>query len=471
MIPYNKRAYRLLHEGSIALAQVEHNGIRMDVDYLDNIIKEIDKKITELQKNLKESEVYITWKKTYGKKLNFNSGIQLGEILFSKMGFDPPAYTDSGKFSVDESSLSSINHPFVKDYLEIKKLQKVSTTYLKGLRREIANGYLHPFFNLHITRTFRSSSSSPNFQNLPIRDPELGRIVRKAFIAREGNHIVELDFSGLEVCIAAGYHKDPTMLEYIKDKTKDMHRDMAQECFALPFEEMHDPKDDEDGKRIKRIRYCGKNMFVFPQFYGDWYLDCARSLWAATESMDLVTRDGAPLREHLREVGIFELGDLNPKEKPREGTFERHIQKVEEAFWNERFPVYSKWKKKWFEEYKKKGYFISKTGFICQGHMKKNEIINYPVQGSAFHCLLQSLIWIQEEIEKRGMKTLIIGQIHDSIVADVPHNELKKYLKLANHIMTKRLSKEWKWINVPLEIEAEVSPLNGCWADKKEMEI
>jgi DNA polymerase I-like protein with 3'-5' exonuclease and polymerase domains len=69
------------------------------------------------------------------------------------------------------------------------------------------------------------------------------------------------------------------------------------------------------------------------------------------------------------------------------------------------------------------------------------------------------------------MKTLIIGQIHDSIVADVPAEELEDFLELANYIMTVRLPEAWDWINVPLEIEAEVAPLNGSWADKKEMKL
>ena len=111
----------------------------------------------------------------------------------------------------------------------------------------------------------------------------------------------------------------------------------------------------------------------------------------------------------------------------------------------------------------------TKTGFICQGFMKTNEIINYPVQGSAFHCLLWALIrLVLLELPKRKMKTLIVGQIHDSIVADVPDNEIQEFLSLANYVMTKMIRKAFKWLIVPLEIEAEVSPIDGSWAEKKE---
>lgn len=472
MISYKPEAIRLLQQGAIALAQVESNGIRMDEKYLEKTIHKITKKITRLERGLKTSKVAREWKKMYGRKMNFGSGQQLGKVLFDGMGFTAPDLTDAGRYKTDEKTLASVDHPFVKNYLEVKKLQKILSTYLKGIQREVVDGYLHPFFNLHTARTFRSSSSSPNFQNLPIRDPKLGRLVRKAFIARKGRHLVELDYSGIEVCVAACYHKDPNMLSYIKDETKDMHRDMAQECYMLSHEEMHNPIDDADKNRIKQIRYCGKNMFVFPQFYGDWYIDCARSLWGAIDEMKLTTRNGVHLRDHFLYQGIKELGDLNPREKPRQGTFEKHLQEVERSFWDDRFPVYAQWKKDWVKKYQKKGYLLTKTGFICQGHMKRNEIINYPVQGSAFHALLQALIWlVREELKRHKMKTLIVGQIHDSIVADVPTEELEDFLHLAKYVMTVRLLEEWKWIITPMEIEAEVAPLNGCWADKKEVKL
>ena len=114
---------------------------------------------------------------------------------------------------------------------------------------------------------------------------------------------------------------------------------------------------------------------------------------------------------------------------------------------------------------------LTLTGFICQGYMKRNEIVNYPVQGVAFHCLLWSLIRLQKELKKRKMKTLIIGQIHDSMLNDVPDEELDEFLPLAQYIMVDELLKAWKWINVPIEIEAEVTPIEGNWYQKREKKI
>lgn len=457
MIPYKKRAFKLFFDGARALAEVEANGIRMDVPYLDKSIAEVESKISTLELQLEDFELAKKWRNIYGVKTNYGSPVQMSKMLFEEIGYQSSETTDSGRYKTDEKTLVKLNDPFVNSYLEVKKLQKILTTYLKGIRREVVDGYLHPFFNLHTTRTFRSSSNAPNFQNLPVRNPELGRMVRQAFIAREGRHLVEVDYSGVEVCIAACYHKDPTMVSYIKDKSKDLHRDMATECFCLPASEMIDPVDDSDKKRIKRIRYCGKNMFVFPQFYGDWYRDCAKALWGAVNSLDLKLRDGTSLKSHLAKLGFKNLK-----------KYEGHIQRIETDFWEKRFPVYTQWKKDLLAQYWRDRYLVTKTGFIVQGEMRKNEVINYPVQGTAFHCLLRSLSWIVlEELKHRKMNTLIVGQIHDSIVADVPAEELSDFLGLVRYVMTERLPREWDWINVPLDVEAEVAPLNGSWADKK----
>jgi len=471
ILPYTQEAYQLFHEGAIALAEVEHNGIRIDTEYLDNAIATQTARIERLKNRLQKSEVTEIWKNYYKGRTNLNSNDQLGYVLFEIMKYECPELTATGRFKTDEDNLSLVDHPFVKDYLKIKKLEKSLATNLIGIRREVVDGFMHPFFNLHTTVTFRSSSDSPNFQNIPVRNESVKKLVRQAIIARPGRRIVELDYSGIEVAIAACYHKDPTMMSYLKDKSKDMHRDMAMQSYMMPIEEMTNPISQEDNARIKKIRYCGKNMFVFPQFYGDWFLKCAKNLWNAMIQLELKKRDGTPFKEHLYENGITELGEFDPRDKPKKGTFIHHLQEVEKDFWNVRFPIYNKWRKDWFYAYQEKGWMLTKTGFICQGMGERNQIINYPVQGSAFHCLLKSLITLQNRLKKLKMKSLIIGQIHDSIVSDVPDEELDDFLHLAHQITVDELKQQWKWIIAPLEIEAEVTPVDGNWYQKKEMKI
>jgi DNA polymerase I-like protein with 3'-5' exonuclease and polymerase domains len=187
--------------------------------------------------------------------------------------------------------------------------------------------------------------------------------------------------------------------------------------------------------------------------------------------MNLCTRDGNDLYSNLEAEGVYELGVCDPKADPRKRTFELHLKKIEDDFWNRRFKVYNQWKKDWYYTYLKKGYFDTLTGFRISGHMKKNDVINYPVQGTAFHWLLWALTLIQKRLRRYRMKSLIIGQIHDSIVGDVYKKELQNYLEIVKQVMTVDIRKHWPWIIVPLTIEAEASPVNGNWYQKEEVKI
>jgi hypothetical protein len=639
--------YQLLHHGAIAIAKVEANGFRIDTEKLDRSLATIEGDIALAKSEIQSDKIWKLWRKRFPDKCNINSREQLGVVLFDVMGLECHQRTATGKYSTDIDELAKVDHPFVGLYVRYAGLGKLASTYLRGIKRETVNGYLHPSFKLHSTATYRSSSEMPNFQNLPIRDPVKGKWIRDVFIPRDGCRIVELDYSGIEVKIAACYHHDPTMLTYLKDPTKDMHRDMAADCYMirpdqvskkarycnpveapiwmgdLSFRPIGEVKVGDyvmgwhrkdnarkgllkskvlaihrhnspvvkvtmasgrvircspdhfwlsgktkgfrsegqkeafvnpevgrvlcrvvdpvgkcppnlvrkagwlggilDGEgtgmnwcrpvKQKRIRKsirsrssfyrndeivsvvpdgnevvigmttetgnyvawgyasknCAKNMFVFPQFYGSYYPDCAKHLYRAIDSLGLKI-EGAEtsIKDHLAKKGIASMGkcDHDRKRTPTPGTFEHHIQSVERHFWKKRFPVYAEWKRTWFNDYTRRGYFDTLTGFRIRGEMRRNEVINYPVQGSAFHCLLWSLIELQRLIEYNGMKTLAVGQIHDSIVLDVPDRELKKVLRLTKHVMGTRLLKAYSWINVPIEIEAEVTPVNGSWFEK-----
>lgn len=464
MIPYTRDAYELLHEGSVAFAQLEATGIRVDVDYIHREIHRTTVRVKKMEDRLEDTDVMRAWRKKFGTETNLESDAQLGTVLYDVMGFPPPERSSkSGQYKTDEETITDIDHPFIRPFLRVKKLRKALSTNLKGILRETVDGRIHPFFNLNTTITYRSSSEAINFQNQPVRDKEVMQLIRRAFIPDPGCHLVELDYSGAEVRNSACYNHDPKLIEYITNPAKDMHRDMAMECFLLTLEELGNTKV----KPGKDTRYCGKNMFVFPQFYGDWYIDNARALWKAMTTLHLVTADGTPMKDHLASKGIHALGALNPKEPARDGTFEAHIQKVERRFWEKKFAAYAQWKKNWYEAYKKKGWFQTLTGFICQGFMDRKQVINYPVQGSAFHCLLWSVIQVVlRELPKIGMRSRVLAQIHDSMVANVYPEELDDFLRLVHNVMVTKLMKHWDWFVVPMEIEADVAPVDASWADK-----
>lgn len=447
-----------MHDGAVTFGQMEANGIRVDVPYLRQTMEDQANRITHLTNRLKETEIWDKWVVRYGaEKANITSGDQLGDVLFNVVGYPHCGHTSTGQLRTDADTLATVDHPFVKNYLKLKKLHKLDGTYLRGIYHEVdlATGLLHPFFNLHTVVTYRSSSDNPNFQNIPIRDPDIGRLIRQAFIARLGCRLVESDISGAEVRVATCYHRDPTMLKYLIEG-HDMHRDMAAQLFFLPLD-----------KVPKMCRQAAKGIFVFAAFYGDYYVAIAAGLWE--EALKLVTADGIPMREHLAKNGITELGDQKRNGKPNElraGTYEKHVQQVEDDFWGVRFPVYDRWRNDWYAAYKKTGSFDTLTGFHVEGIYKRNEVINNPVQGSAFHCLLWATIEIQRELRSRKMGALLVGQIHDSLLADVPDEEMGEYAGLVQDVMTNRLPKAWKWIITPMEIEIDASPVNGNWYEK-----
>ncbi len=455
----NKNAYQLIHRGTLALSAIENNGMRIDVDRLDKTIEQTTNRIKKLTERLKDTDVWKIWKKRYRGKANFGSRTQLGVIFFDEMDFESVGTTKTGRAKTDETALEKIDHVFIKNYLRLEKLKKLNSTYLKGIRRETCDGFLHPSFNLHLVKTHRSSSDSPNFQNIPIRDKKLGKLIRSCFIPRDNHVLVEIDYSSLEFRICASFWRDPVMVEYASDSTKDVHRDMAADCYLLPIDEV--PKD---------ARFYAKNQFVFPELYGSNYVNCSRNLWNAINEGDLKCVDGMGLKEHLASglFNITRLGACDYRKDPIPDTFEYLIKHVEETFMG-KFKVFAKRKEEWWEEYQRTGGFDLMTGFRINGVYGRNFLLNAPVQGPAFHILLWSLIGLNNWLVENKMKSKIIGTIHDSIDADVHKDELEEYLAMAKQIMTEDVRKEYEWILTPLEIEAEVSDTN--WFNMEEIKL
>jgi len=357
--------------------------------------------------------------------------------------------------SVDDESLRSIDIPFTRALLRVRKLVMVRDNFLKNLHQEAVDGWVHPFFNLNINISYRSSSDSPNWQNNPVRDPVQGRLIRSILFPRRGHQIGEDDLSGAEVRGATCYHQDPNMVLYLTDKTKDMHRDTACDCYLLRATQC-----------TKKIRYYGKNGFVFPSFYGSYWAQIAPNLWKAAGGLEL--EDGTPLLDHLASKGLTKLGKVGADGRPSPGSFMAHIRDVEDLFWNERFPTFAKWKREWWKLYLRRGYFDMLTGFRCSGPMARNDALNYPVQGTSFHCLLWSLIEVNRWLKRNKMATRIIGQIHDSMVKDYHPDEVADVIRETGIIITKRMTEHWPWLIVPMEAEFKLAGVDESWNDMVE---
>ena len=151
MKPITNPAYELLHQGCIALSQVEFNGIRIDTDYLKKAIHKTSNQIDELSDKLKHQKIYKRWRKHFGSKTNLGSREQLGKILFDVMKLPCLSRTKiEKKPKADEANLKSTGLKFVDKYLELEKLKKARSTYLRGILRETTDGFL-PVSYTHLT--------------------------------------------------------------------------------------------------------------------------------------------------------------------------------------------------------------------------------------------------------------------------------------------------------------------------------
>lgn len=461
-------AYQLMHQGVLALAAVEHAGIRVDMKYLKDTLRRVGDDINMSEDLLKTTEVWKEWRKRFPDRANMNSLDQMAVVLFDVMNVKPVGVgrTATGKWKMDEDALTRLDHPFCRDFLKLKKLHKIKSTYLEGILRETVDGFLHPNFNTHLARTYRSSSDQPNFQNFPIRNKVMGRLIRSIFVPRKGRRIVEVDYKTLEVRIAYCYHKDPVMRRYLTDPDTNMHRDEAVNLFKLDQKQVGD----------KTTRDAAKNQFVFPQFYGSVWFQCAPAIWERMRRQEWKVEGSDTLViDHLRKKGITKLGNCDPdwirqSGGPEPGTFSAHVRDCERGMWR-KYATYDQWRKDWYEEYKRTGRFWNFTGFGWEGVLKRNDTINYPVQSAAFHCLLKCLIQIQKILAKRGLKSLIVGQIHDSIILDVVEEEFDEVMEVCKYVMEVWLLKRWSWITIPLEIEVEAAPVGMSWHEKTKVKL
>lgn len=449
--PTTRDAFDLLLQGSLTLARMEHHGLRVDTEYLTQALEDTGRRIGKLEAGLRKGEVWQAWERRFGGKAELWSAQQLGTVLFDVLGWQAAGRTGkSGQWRTDDEALTQLNQPWVQKYLKAKQLAKARSTYLEGLQREVVDSYVHPSFNLNTVETYRSSANMPSIQNQPARNEEMGEIIRRCYVPRSGHVLYEVDYGALEFRGAAMFWDDPAMKRFCD---LDPHRETAVDIFRIPPEEVSKP-----------ARHVAKNQVVFPLLYGSWWKQCARNVWDDIAKRGLMTVSGRPLYDVLAEQGIAELGDAEPRDGPAKGTFEYRMKQVEDAF-NERFAAFSRKKREWWELYQSRGWFDLLTGFRVRGHYSKNFLMNCPIQGPCFHLMLWSLTRIDRELRQRKLKTRLVAEIHDSLLADGPPEEAQEFLDLCERVMTKKVRRHWSWVTVPLIVEVDVAV--DHWGDKK----
>jgi DNA polymerase-1 len=442
--------------GTLALADVQINGVNADIDYYRNAHAELEDRIIKRERELLEFEECKKFEEKIGRLPKLSSSDDLRKMFFDVLGFTPPKVTDKGNASVDKTTMAKIESPLAKEITELSRIKKVDSTYISQFIREIdPDGRIHPFFDLGNVLTYRGSSSDPNFQNTPVRNEEAKRYSRSGIIPSKGFQILDFDYKAIEVGMGGCYTNDPVLVKYIKDKSTDMHRDTASDIFLLKDAPMSYWKDKTTGNKV---RFFTKNGYVFPEWYGSYYKNCAISLW--TECSNLKTHEGITIAEHLMEKKI-----IRSKKKALD-EFIEHVKNMENAYWK-KFKVFKEWQENWYKGYEERGFVDLLSGFRCSGYMGRNELVNYPFQGTAFHCLLWSIIEINAQLRERKMKSKVIAQIHDNAIIDCSPDEHDELKKLCTKIATQDIREYWDWLIVPLEIEWESGAINASWYVKE----
>lgn len=219
--------------------------------------------------------------------------------------------------------------------------------------------------------------------------------------------------------------------------------------------------DEMDPGIAKGIRQNTKADWTFAEFYGARWKKCAVAMWEK-RGMVIFPNSGKTLEDHLHKMGIHS-----------EEEFFKHVEAFEKKFWGEMFPEYAKWKQKVVLDYIKNGYVETYLGFQFKGVMNEREVCNYPIQGTSFHMLLYVAYELQKQLRKKGMKTKLIGQIHDSIIADIPKEEVVEYTKMLKAIMG-TLQDTFPWLETPIKIEFEISRLReegGAFAELHQVDV
>jgi DNA polymerase-1 len=358
------------------LWRMERNGVLLDRAKLEAQSHELGKEILQ-----KEQEAYSA----AGQPFNLGSPKQIQEILFDRQKLPVKKKTPSGQPSTDEDSLAelALDHPLPRLILEHRALSKLKSTYTDKLPKSIneRTGRVHTTYSQITAVTGRLSSNEPNLQNIPIRTPA-GRRIRECFIAPPGAKIVSADYSQIELRIMAHLSGDPNLRRAFAAR-EDIHLATAAEVFGVPLSQV-----DADQRRIAKV-------INFGLIYGMSSFGVAQNL-----GIDRSTAQTYIERYFARYPGAKRYMD-ETRARAREMGY------VETVFG----------RRLWLPELK--------SGAPVRRQAAERAAINAPMQGTAADLIKLAMISVQNFLEKEKLKAMLIMQVHDELVFEVPDNELE----------------------------------------------
>jgi DNA polymerase-1 len=383
------------------LADIEKEGVRIDMDTLISYSAELEKEIVKFEQNVFDKA---------GVKFNLASPKQLGEVLFDKLQLDPKAKkTKTGQYQTGEDVLTALasKSDIVQDILDFRQLQKLKSTYVDALPLMVnpKTGRVHTSYNQAVAATGRLSSNNPNLQNIPIRT-ERGREVRRAFIARDENHILlSADYSQIELRIIAEISKEENMLDAF-NKGIDIHTATAARVYGVAIEEV-DSTQRRNAKAVNFGIIYGQSAFGLSQSLGIPRKEAA-------EIIDQYFIQYPGIKTYMSETMNF----------ARENGFVQTLMG----------------RRRYLRD-------ITSANAVVRGFAERNAI-NAPIQGSAADLIKIAMINIHAEMKAQKLQSKMTMQVHDELVFDVLKSEKEVMKAIIQDKMTNAIK-----LNVPLVVE------------------
>ncbi|MDE7297146.1 MAG: DNA polymerase I, partial [Clostridia bacterium] len=393
------------------LLDMERTGVRVDMAKFPEFSDKFNKEMQALSQN-----IYQMAGVDY---FNLNSPFQLSDILFEKLGFDSKGIRKNlrGGFSTNADVLEKLaeKHEIAREILKYREIQKLQSTYIDGIRPLVLGGIIHTTYNQTVTATGRLSSSNPNLQNIPVRT-EAGKELRKLFIAREGNVLVDADYSQIELRLLAHYSGCKALVDAFHSG-EDVHAATAAKVFGVKLNEVTSAMR----RRAKTINFgiiYGMSRFGLSK-------DIGCSAAEAQDYLDKYFATHPEVREFM------------------DGTVERAKK--------DGYITTVMGRKRYIPE-------LSSSNFNTRSFGER-AAMNMPLQGSAAEIIKLAMLRVAARLKEDGYRTKMVLQVHDELVLDTPLEEEERATKMLKEEMEAAFE-----LKVPLV--AEVSS-GRSWYDAK----
>lgn len=383
------------------LMQMELHGVALDADFLREFGASLDEQLQTLEQAIYDS---------VGHRFNINSNKQLGDILFTELKLPTGKKTKTG-YSVSADVIEGLQgkHPIIDHLLAYRQLSKLKSTYVDGLLTlmDPQTGRVYTSFNQTVASSGRLSSSNPNLQNIPVRT-ELGRQIRRAFIADPSYVLLTADYSQFELRILAHVTHEPRLVEAF-NKDEDIHTITASTLFNVPPEQV-----TRDQRRLAKT-------VVFAVLYG-------QSAFGLSQVTGMSNAESANFIKSYHETFP------TIKEYVDKTLHQAHTQGYVNTLYG---------RKRFFPDMRALSY--------NERQALEREAINMPIQGSNADLIKIAMIRLHHALKTNRMKTRMILQVHDELVFEVPVEELERARRLIPAIM-EGVAK----LDVPIKVEMKV---------------